>query len=83
MIELFIEFVLQMLKPVHSLTKLRDVIRQRLSFQSDYRPAGAKVEVNTNAQAGVVVLTAEKRRELQERLARLQAQMAIEDERKH
>jgi hypothetical protein len=55
----------------------------RLSFQSDYRPAGAKVEVNTNARAGVVVLTQEKRRELQERLARLQAQRAIEDERKH
>ena len=42
-----------------------------MSFQSDYRPAGAKVEVNTNAQTGVVVVTEEKRRELQERLKRL------------
>jgi hypothetical protein len=49
----------------------------RLSFQSDYRAAGAKVEVNTNAQAGVVVLTQEKRRELQERLARLQALLTL------
>jgi hypothetical protein len=50
----------------------------RLSFPSDYRPVGAKVEVNTNAQAGVVVVTEEKRREVQERLARLQAGMDSE-----
>jgi hypothetical protein len=43
----------------------------RLSFQSDYRQGGTKVEVNTNAQAGMVVVTEEKRRELQQRLKRL------------
>jgi hypothetical protein len=50
----------------------------RLCFQSDYR-RDASVNVNASASATVqqaqVVITEEKRRELQERLRRLQDQM--------
>jgi hypothetical protein len=34
----------------------------RLSFQNDYRQANAKVEVNTNAQAGVGIVCTEEQR---------------------
>jgi hypothetical protein len=47
----------------------------RLSFQPDYRPAGAKVEVNSNAQAGVVVITPEK----EARIARAGGKVASPD----
>jgi hypothetical protein len=56
----------------------------KLSFP-EYRQ-GNNINVSATANAAgaqQVVITPEKRAELQERLARLQAQMAIEDERKH
>jgi len=45
----------------------------RMSFQADYRRDGSNVQVSQTVQAAVV-LTEEKRRELQARLARLQSQ---------
>ena len=50
----------------------------RLSFQSDYRQAGAKVEVNTNAQAGVGIVCTEEQRM---RLIALREQLLAEEKR--
>lgn len=44
----------------------------RLSFQADYRQPNTKIDVNTNAQAGAVIITDEKRNELQDKFEQWQ-----------
>jgi DNA-binding transcriptional MerR regulator len=79
--------VLAMIKSIGEETndwRALDTWLQR-SFPADYRrDSNVSVTATANAaSAQQVIVSPEKRRELQERLARLQAQMAIEDERKH
>src|SRR6266480_7609403 len=51
----------------------------RLTFPTDYRGSGAKIEVSASATANAPILTIEQQRELQERRRRLLEEQAQND----